>query len=162
MNVYEFVFQNITGANLPLRNYQGQPILVVNTASECGYTPQYAKLQRLWEDYRESNLLILGTPCNDFGGQEPGEDEEIAEFCRENYGVTFPLTTKVTIRGLGCHPFYEALREEAGEDAMPKWNFWKYLFNSQGELVEYWRSDVEPDDPRITHQIERNLHAWIL
>lgn len=162
MNVFEYVFTSINGAPMPLRNWSGQPLFLVNTASECGFTPQYAKLQKLWNDYREGGLVVIGMPCNDFGDQEPGTEEEIAEFCTTNYHVKFPMTSKIRIRGHGAHPLFHAIRDGYGEDAMPRWNFHKYLFDRRGQLVEFWASKVEPDDPVVTHQIERNLQSWIL
>ena len=162
MNVYEYVFRSIGGATMPLGNYRSQPILIVNTASECGYTPQYIGLQRIWEDYRQSGLVVIGIPCNDFGEQEPGDEDQIAEFCETTYQVNFPLTSKTSVHGFGAHPLFQALRDEMGEDTVPRWNFWKYLFGREGDLVGFWPSKIEPDDPVITHQIERNLNSWIL
>jgi glutathione peroxidase len=162
MNVYEFVFMSIDGAPMPLRNYQGQPILIVNTASECGYTSQYAALQSIWEDYRQSGLIIIGMPCDDFGGQEPGTEEEIAEFCTSKYNVTFPMTGKYDVMGMSAHPLFRSIRDEFGDDATPRWNFFKYLFDNNGQMIDFWPSKVPPNDPAITHQIECNLHSWIL
>lgn len=162
MNVFEYVFTSLSGAPMPLRNWSGQPLFLVNTASECGYTPQYAKLQKLWNDYREGGLVVIGMPCDDFGGQEPGTEEEIAEFCATEYQVKFHMTSKISIRGYGAHPLFHAIRDGYGEDALPRWNFHKYLFDRRGELVEFWPSKVEPNDPALTHQIERNLQSWIL
>jgi glutathione peroxidase len=162
MNVHEYFFTSLGGTSLPLSNYRGQPILIVNTASECECTPQYAKLELLWKDYKEGGLVVLGIPSNDFGGQEPGDEDEIAEFCSATYNITFPMTAKQTVKGYSAHPLFAAMREEIGEDAIPRWNFYKYLFDRQGQLIEFWPSAVEPDDPKITHQIERNLHSWIL
>ena len=162
MNVFEFVFVSINGSSMPLSNYQGQPLLIVNTASECDYTPQYTGLQRIWEDYRHSGLMVIGIPCNDFGHQEPADEDTIAEFCSNNYQVNFPMTGKYNIMGISCHPLFNAIREEFGDDATPRWNFYKYLFDSSGQMVDFWPSKVTPEDPSITHQIERNLHSWIL
>jgi glutathione peroxidase len=162
MNVHEYRFHYIDGANMPLEFWDGQPILLVNTASECGYTPQYRKLQRLWEDYRQSQLVVLGLPCNDFGAQEPGTDEKIAAWVREEFGVTFPLTRKIHILGQEAHPLFLDLRDEYGDEILPRWNFTKYLFDGDGRLVERWPSKVEPDDPTLTHAVERNLRAWIV
>ena len=162
MNVHEYFFTSLGGTTLPLSNFRGQPILLVNTASQCTYTPQYQKLQKIWDDYRHSSLVVVGVPSNDFGEQEPDDEEAIAEFCATNYRVSFPMTNKQHVIGRSAHPLFIALREECGEDAVPRWNFFKYLFDRQGQLLEYWPSAVEPDDPKITHQIERNLHSWIL
>ena len=161
MNAYEFYFKSITGATLPLSMYQGQPLLIVNTASECGYTPQYQKLQKLWNEYRGSGLMVIGIPSNDFGEQEPGDEESIANFCYENYGVTFPMTAKQSVIGREAHPIFHAMVEEFGSDLIPKWNFTKYFFDRRGQMLEFWPSAVEPDDPVITHVIERNLSSWV-
>ncbi len=162
MNVYEFVFMSLNGASIPLRNYQGQPILIVNTASECEFTPQYQALEHIWEDYHQSGLIVIGMPCNDFGNQEPGTEEEIAEFCASNYNVSFLMTGKYHVMGISAHPLFHAIREEFGDDASPRWNFYKYLFDGTGQMVDFWPSKVTPDDPVITHQIECNLHSWVL
>ena len=162
MNVHEYAFQSLRGAPISLTRFKGQPVLVVNTASECGFTPQYAKLQRLWNEYRESGLVVLGIPSNDFGEQEPGDDDAIDAFCHENYRITFPMTAKQSIIGAEAHPLFRDLQNEHGSDALPKWNFYKYLFGGHGDLLECWPSKVEPDDPLLTHQIERNLSSWIL
>ncbi len=162
MNVFEYVFTSIGGAPMPLRNWSGQPLLLVNTASECGYTPQLSKLQRLWDEYREGGLVVIGMPCNDFGQQEPGTEEEIAELYATRYEVKFPLTCKVSVMGYGAHPLFHAIRDTYGDDATPRWNFHKYLFDRRGELAEFWPSSVEPDDPLVTHQVERYLQSWIL
>ncbi len=162
MNVFEYVFASLGGGSLALSNYQGQPILIVNTASECGFTPQYQELQRLWMDYQQSGLVVIGIPCDDFGGQEPGDDESIAEFCETNYQVSFPMTGKYGVLGLGAHPIFNAIREEFGTDAMPNWNFYKYLFDRSGQLVDFWPSKISPEDTAITHEIECNLQSWAL
>ena len=161
MYVHEYFFTALRGSSLPLSNYRGQPLLIVNTASECGATPQYKKLQFLWDDYKQSGLVIIGIPSNDFGEQEPGDEEAIDEFCTTNYGVTFPMTAKQHVMGQSAHPLFAAMRDEIGEDAIPRWNFWKYLFDRQGQLLEFWPTAVEPDDPKITHAIEKNLRCWV-
>ena len=162
MNVFEFVFVSINGARMPLSNYQGQPLLIVNTASECEYTSQYQELQRLWMDYRQSGLMVIGIPCDDFGHQEPGDEDSIAEFCEENYQISFPMTGKYNVMGISAHPLFQALREEFGDDVSPRWNFHKYLFDRTGQMLGFWPSAVLPSDSAITHQIERNLQSWIL
>ena len=145
-----------------MSNYQGQLIFIVNTASECEYTPQYRELQRLWMDYKQSGLVVIGIPCDDFGHQEPGDEESIAEFCEKNYQVNFPMTGKYRVMGVSAHPLFHAIREEFGDDATPRWNFYKYLFDRRGQLIDFWPSAVSPDDPAITHQIECNLQSWVL
>jgi glutathione peroxidase len=162
MRIHQYSFRSAQGHALPLERWQGQPILLVNTASECGYTPQYKKLQSLWEEYRPNGLVVLGVPCNDFGGQEPGSDEQIAQFCTEHYAVTFPITTKLSIIGQNPHRLFVDMLEEYGDDLLPRWNFHKYLFGRDGELVDHFPSKMEPDDPAFRHQIERNLGSWTL
>jgi len=147
MNVFEFVFVGLHGARMPLSNYRGQPIFFVNTASECGYTSQYKELQRLWMDYRQSGLIVIGMPCDDFGHQEPADEEAIAEFCETNYRIDFPMTGKYHVMGVA---------------AAPRWNFHKYLFDRNGQMIGNWPSAVPPDDSAITHQIECNLQSWVL
>ena len=135
----------------------GKPTLVVNTASECGYTPQYSDLQRLWRKYRDRGLVVLGVPSNDFGGQEPGDAPKILSFCTLNYGVDFPLAAKTVITSTPRHPFYESIAKEFGEDQLPRWNFHKYLVDAKGELVGSWPSKVSPMDKEITDAIEAAL-----
>ena len=161
MNVYEYVFHAANGARMPLGLWEAQPLLLVNTASKCGFTPQLAKLQALYNEYRGANLVVIALPCNDFGGQEPGTEQEIVRFYWDEYGVSFPITSKIHVRGLEAHPLFRALLDSYGEDVLPKWNFTKYLFNTQGDLVEYWPARTEPTDPALTHQVERNLRSWV-
>lgn len=137
----------------------GQPTLIVNTASECGYTPQYAGLQRLWERYRDRGLVVLGVPCNDFGAQEPGGAAQVAQFCSARYGVTFSLAAKVSILGADRHPFYQSVATLLGEDQLPRWNFHKYLVGRDGELLGVWPSKVEPEDAELVAAIEAALLA---
>jgi glutathione peroxidase len=162
MNVFESVFVSITGARMPLSNYRGQPILIVNTASECEFTPQYHELQRIWMDYRQSGLIVIGIPCDDFGHLEPGDEDSITEFLETNYQVSFPVTGKYNVMGVSAHPLFHTIREEFGDDATPRWNFHKYLFDRNGQMIGSWRPDVTPNDPAITHQIECNLQSWVL
>jgi glutathione peroxidase len=162
MRVHEFAFRSVTGSSLPLERWTGQPLMLVNTASECGFTTQYGKLQSLWEEYRPSGLVVIAVPCNEFGGQEPGGDEEINAFCQSHYGVTFPVTAKQSIIGANPHPLFIALREEYTSDILPRWNFHKYLFGRDGELIDHFPSKVEPDDPGFRHTLEKNLGAWTI
>ena len=162
MRVHEFAFSSLQGASMPLERWTGQPLLLVNTASECGFTPQYAKLQALWEEYRPAGLVVLGIPCNDFGAQEPGDETAIEEFCTSRFDVTFPMTKKQTILGRDSHPLFIAMREEYTSDILPTWNFFKYLFGRDGNLLHHWPSSIEPDEPGFRHEIERNLSSWRL
>ncbi|PKQ07328.1 MAG: glutathione peroxidase [Alphaproteobacteria bacterium HGW-Alphaproteobacteria-12] len=157
MSAFEFEFRTITGEALPLSRFEGNPVLVVNTASQCGLTPQYRELQGLWEKYRARGLTIIGVPSNDFGAQEPGTEHEIAEFCEVNYAVTFPLTAKQQVIGGEAHPFYRWACEVAGEDAAPRWNFHKYLIAPDGSLAQVYPSKMSPLDTAIIGEIERLL-----
>jgi glutathione peroxidase len=155
--VLNLAFEKLGGGTLTGPEGFGQPTLVVNTASECGYTPQYAALQKVWEKYRERGLVVLGVPCNDFGAQEPGDAAQIGAFCQKNYGVTFPLADKVVITGRGRHPFYQGVAQGLGEDQLPRWNFHKYLVGADGELLGAWPSKVSPLSKEIMDAIEAAL-----
>jgi len=162
MRVHEFAFSSLQGASMPLDRWRGQPLLLVNTASECGFTPQYTKLQALWEEYRPAGLIVLGIPCNDFGAQEPGDESTIRDFCASQFNVTFPMTEKQEILGKNAHPLFLTMREEYTSDILPTWNFFKYLFGQDGNLLHHWPSNIEPDEPGFRHEIERNLSSWRL
>ena len=151
-------FDQLGGGNRTGAAGFGKPTLVVNTASECGYTPQYAELQQLWERYRERGLVVLGVPCNDYGAQEPGEGPQIGAFCQKNYGVTFPLTAKAGITGAATrHPFYQSVAQALGEENLPRWNFHKFLVGANGELLGGWPSKVSPLAKEITDAVEAAL-----
>ena len=154
MSAYDFSFNDIDGEPLELSRFAGQALLIVNTASECGYTPQYAELETLWTRYRARGLVVLGVPSNDFGAQEPGSEAEIKQFCQTNYAVDFPLTQKQRVIGGDAHPFYQWVVDEIGEVAAPKWNFHKYLIGPDGSLAGLWPSDVSPLDLEITETID--------
>lgn len=156
MSAYDFSFNDIDGEPLELSRFAGQALLVVNTASACGYTPQYAELETLWSRYRARGLVVLGVPSNDFGAQEPGS-AEIKQFCQTNYTVDFPLTQKQRVIGGDAHPFYQWVVDEIGEVAAPKWNFHKYLIGPDGSLAGLWPSDVSPLDSEITDAIDALL-----
>ena len=156
-DAYRFEFIALDGGKLPLAQWRGRPVLVVNTASYCGYTPQYADLEALWRRYRERGLVVLGVPSNDFGRQEPGSAAEIDAFCRTRYGVDFPLAEKARVLGAEAHPFYLWIAESLGEAGTPRWNFHKYLIGPTGELAGAWPSRVSPSDPEIVTEIERLL-----
>lgn len=157
MSAHQFEFRTIAGQALPLSQYKGQAVLVVNTASRCGLTPQYRDLQGLWEKYKSRGLIVLGVPCNDFGAQEPGTEAEIVSFCEVNYDIDFPLTAKQSVIGAEAHPFYKWVAEVAGEDALPKWNFHKYLIGPDGSLVQVFGSRTGPLDEVVVKEIEALL-----
>jgi len=135
--------------------YQGKVILVVNTASQCGYTPQYEGLEKLYRRYKDRGLVILGFPSNDFGGQEPGSNREIAKFCEANYGVSFPMFEKSSVAMGKVNPFYARLSKAAG--AAPAWNFHKYLIDRSGTKAQSFATRVEPSNPKLVKEIERLL-----
>jgi glutathione peroxidase len=152
-------FEAIEGGRMPLGKWRGKALLVVNTASFCGYTPQYEGLQKLWERYEAKGLVVIGVPSNDFGAQEPKSESEILGFCKGAYNVTFPLTTKVGVKGAGAHPFYRWARETLGAGSAPGWNFHKYLVGRDGKLIAGYGSGVEPLSPQLVRAIEAALAA---
>jgi glutathione peroxidase len=147
MTAYAFSFAALKGGDIKLADYAGKPILVVNTASQCGYTPQYAGLQELWSRFRERGLVIVGVPSNDFGGQEPGGVTEIEHTAHQGYGVSFPLAAKADVRGAAPHPFYKWAAAERPLE-LPRWNFHKYLIGRDGHIAASFATSVEPTDAR--------------
>lgn len=156
---HDFSFHRITGQPMPLANFAGKTLLVVNTASVCGFTPQYEGLQKLHEAYGPKGLVVIGVPCNDFGAQEPGDESEIASFCSVNYGVSFPMTQKEMVLGENAHPFYLWAREALGEEQAPKWNFHKYLVSQDGALITAIPTGTDPTDPEVVEQVTAALPA---
>ena len=157
-NAYDYAFTALTGGKpLPLAAFKGQVILIVNTASKCGFTPQYAGLEKLYTTFKDRGLVIIGVPSNDFGQQEPGNSDSIADFCHINYGVSFPMTQKEVVVGPNAHPFYRFAKHELGFIAAPKWNFHKYLINRNGEIVNYFFSTTSPQSKRLIKAIESCL-----
>ena len=156
MTASVFSFAGLDGGDIRLAAHAGKPILVVNTASQCGYTPQYAGLQELWTRYRDRGLMIIAVPSNDFGGQEPGGASEIHATANHVYGITFPLAEKAVVKGASPHPFYKWAASERPLD-VPRWNFHKYLIGRDGHIVAAFPSAVEPNDPRLIAAIEKQL-----
>jgi glutathione peroxidase len=156
-DAYQFEFVALDGGRLPLASWRGRPVLVVNTASYCGYTPQYRELETLWRRYREQGVVVLGVPSNDFGAQEPGTAAEIRDFCETNYQVDFPLTEKCRVVGAAAHPFYRWVAAALGEAGVPRWNFHKYLIGPDGQLAGTWPAQVRPSDAAITGAIDSAL-----
>lgn len=153
---HAFTLTAIEGDPLPLGQWRGRPVLVVNTASFCGFTDQYADLQALWERYRERGLVVLGVPSNDFN-QETGSSGEIKTFCETNFAIDFPLADKTQVAGADAHPLFVWLRAELGPAAGPRWNFFKFLIGPDGKAVAAWPSQVRPGSPQIIQAIERVL-----
>ena len=157
MTAYDFSFRTIDGAPMPLADYRGKVLLVVNTASYCGLTPQYEGLEALYARYREQGLVVIGVPANDFGKQEPGTEQEIKTFCTTRFSVDFPLASKEQVIGGEAHPFYKWAVAELGEDAAPKWNFHKYLIGKDGRIAGVFGSRTVPDAPDLVQAVETAL-----
>ena len=156
-SIYDFQVTSLDGGKIDFAAYKGKKILIVNTASECGYTPQYEGLQKLYESHKD-RLVIVGFPANDFGKQEPGTDAQIGEFCQKNYGVTFPMAAKISVKGNEMAPIYHWLTEKEHNhnmDSKVKWNFQKYLIDEEGKLVAVFLSAVKPDSPEMLAAIEK-------
>jgi glutathione peroxidase len=156
ITAYAFSFRGLDGGDISLAEYAGRPLLIVNTASLCGYTPQYAGLQELWTEFHGRGLMIIGVPSNDFGGQEPGGSREIAETAQHQYGVTFPIAAKAVVNGPEAHPFYKWAAAARPKD-VPRWNFHKYLIGHDGYIADVFPSAVEPSDTRVKTAIARAL-----
>jgi glutathione peroxidase len=152
---YDFSFSGLKGGTISLKDFTGKKVLVVNTASKCGLTPQYAGLEALYRARGKDGLVVLGVPSNDFGAQEPGSETEIGAFCDSNYGVSFPMTAKQKVVGDDAHPFYRWAVEKLGADAAPRWNFHKILIGENGELLGYFGSKTTPDAPEIAAAVDK-------
>lgn len=157
-SIYDFKVDALSkGKSINLADYKGKKILIVNTASKCGFTPQYEGLEKLYETYK-NELVIVGFPANNFGAQEPGSNEEIGEFCKKNYGVSFPMASKVSVKGDDIHPLFQYLVAEAkklGKDDPIKWNFTKFLLDENGKLIDVFPSKVKPMDEEITKYLSK-------
>lgn len=152
-SIYKYKVNGLEGQSIDFSKFKGKKILIVNTASECGSTPQYAELQQLYSKYK-GKLVIVGFPANNFGGQEPGSNTQIQEFCKRNYGVTFPMAAKVSVKGSDAHPLFKYLTQEAkkigAEDPVIRWNFTKFLIDEKGKLVKVFPTKVKPMSEEIT------------
>ena len=157
--VYSFTLNSIDGKPAPLADYKGKVVLVVNVASQCGYTPQYSALEATYEKYKDQGFAILGFPANNFGAQEPGTNEEIKTFCTRKYSVTFPMYSKISVKGADQAPLYAYLTKETGPGLTGdiKWNFTKFLIGKDGAILARFESPVKPDDPKVTAAIEKAL-----
>ena len=158
ITAYAFSFPALDKGEIKLADYAGQPLMIVNTASLCGFTPQYAGLQQLWTEFHARGLAIVGIPSNDFGGQEPGGASDIAETAQHQYGVTFPISAKTVVKGPNAHPFYKWAAELRPKD-VPRWNFHKYLIGRDGNIADVFPESVEPTDTRVKTTIARALGA---
>jgi len=156
--MHDFTVQSIDFTEMPLSQFAGKAVLIVNTASYCGYTPQFKGLQKLWSNYRDKGLVVLGIPANDFGEQEPGSERNIKNFCKVNFQVDFPMTKKMVVKGGETNaPLYEWLAGELGEESRPVWNFHKYLVNAKGEAVAFFPTKMKPNSDTIIAAIEKTL-----
>ena len=156
-SAYDFSFTAIDGTPLPLKNFEGQALLVVNVASRCGYTPQYAGLQKLYSSYHPRGFEVIGVPCNQFLWQEPAKEMEIAAFCAATYSVSFPMTEKTHVKGGHAHPFFKWMRESLGKAAHPAWNFHKLMTDRLGKPLAAFPTRMTPEDPKIRSTIEAAL-----
>ena len=154
-SAHAFSFKSLEGKPLPLAQFAGKPMVIVNTASKCGFTPQYEGLEALWQAKRDHGLVVLGVPSNDFAGQEPGSASEIQSFCQVRYGVDFPLTEKVHVKGDEAHPLFQWIGAKGGFLAKPHWNFYKYLIGPDGRFIDWFSSITAPGSARFTRAVDR-------
>jgi glutathione peroxidase len=158
LTAFAFSFPGLDGSNIKLADYAGKPILVVNTASQCGYTPQFTGLQQLWAQFHERGLMIVAVPSNDFGGQEPGDASAIADTAQHQYCVKFPIAAKAVVKGAQAHPFFKWAAAERPNQT-PRWNFHKYLIGDDGHIAAVFATEVEPTDTRVVTAIAKQLPA---
>jgi glutathione peroxidase len=159
-SIHDFVMKNIDGSDVKMEEYKGKVLLIVNVASECGYTPQYEGLQKIYTKYKDQNFLVLGFPANNFGQQEPGSNEEIKTFCQRRFGVSFPVFSKISVKGSDKHPFYRFLTEKETNPEFSgeiKWNFNKFLVDKNGKIVARFDSGDEPEGDKVTQAIEQAI-----
>ena len=154
---YDFAFTSLKGEPMPLSDFAGRPLLIVNTASKCGFTPQYKELEAIWRKYADDGLVVLGVPSNDFANQEPGNAAEIANFCEINFGVDFPLTEKVHVTGASAHPLFKWLGAQGGLLSKPRWNFYKYVIGRDGKLVDWFASTTTPSSAKVERALKKAL-----
>ncbi len=153
-NVYNYEFNGIDGSLIKFSEFRNKVIVVVNVASRCGYTPQYEDLQTLWSKYKDKNLVVIGVPTNNFR-QEPGSNKEIKDFCNTNFGITFPMTEKISVIGPNSHPFYKWARKDFGIGAIPKWNFHKIIIGKNGKIANTFSSITKPSSKKFINEIEK-------
>jgi len=156
--LYDIEIKTITGEIISLSKYKGKTIFLVNVASNCGFTKQYADLQNLWEKYREKDLIVIGIPSNQFGGQEPGSNTEIKDFCETNFNINFLMTSKQDVKGINAHKIYKWAKISYGKSAVPKWNFHKILINKEGNIVDTFASFTNPMSKKVVLKIEKILN----
>ena len=152
---YDFEFKDLDGSALNLSNYKGKVLVVVNVASQCGFTKQYEDMQKIWEKYQEKGLVMIGVPSNDFGKQEPGSNTEIKNFCEAKFGISFPMTEKVSVKGTNAHPFYIWAEKNHGNSAIPKWNFHKIIIDKSGKIADTFTSITNPSSKKFTNRLDK-------
>ena len=152
---YDFNFKDLDGSTLNLSEYRGKVIVAINVASQCGFTSQYEDMQQIWEKYQSKGIIILGIPSNDFGQQEPGSNEDIKNFCEAKFGISFPMTEKVSVKGTDAHPFYIWARKNYGISAIPKWNFHKIIIDKNGKIAETFSSITNPSSKKFIKILEK-------
>ena len=155
---YDFSFNDLDGTKLNLAEFQNKIIIVVNVASQCGFTKQYNDMQKVWEKYQNKGLVMIGVPSNDFGNQEPGDKSEIKNFCEAKFGITFPMTEKVIVKGDNAHPFFIWAKKNYGKDAVPKWNFHKIIIGKNGKIYDTFASITKPTSKKFIKTIEDALN----
>jgi len=156
---YDFKFKDLDGSQLSLSEYKGKVIIAVNVASQCGFTKQYEDMQDVWKKYQSKGIIMLGIPSNDFGQQEPGTSKEIKNFCEAKFGITFPMTEKVTVKGPDAHPFYVWAKDNYGKSAIPKWNFHKIIIDKSGKIADTFSSITNPSSKKFIKVLEKLINA---
>ena len=154
-DVYKFSFEGIDGKQIFLKDFKNKPILIVNTASLCGFTYQYEELERLYKKFKTKDLIVIGIPSNDFGNQELDDNKKVKEFCSLNFNITFPMTSITSIKGNDKHPFFDWVKKQGGVLSTPKWNFYKYLIDREGKLVSWFSSVTKPLSKKLLSEIEK-------
>ena len=154
---YDYKFNDLDGSELNLNEFKSKVVVVINVASQCGFTNQYEDMQKIWDKYQDKGVVILGVPSNDFGKQEPGTSEEIKNFCEAKFGIAFPMTEKVSVKGENAHPFYIWARENYGKSAIPKWNFCKIIINRHGKVEDTFSSITNPSSKKFITTLEKTL-----
>ena len=155
--VYDFNFKDLDGSIINLSEYKNKVIVIINVASQCGFTKQYNDMQTIWDKYQEKGLIMMGVPSNDFGKQEPGTNKEIKNFCEAKFGITFPMTEKIIVKGENAHPFYLWAKKNHGNSAVPKWNFHKIIIGKDGKVFETFSSMTNPTSKKFINSIETAL-----
>ena len=158
-SAYDFSFTDLDGSILKLSEYKNKVIVVVNVASQCGFTKQYTDMQSIWEKYQDKGIVVLGVPSNDFGKQEPGSNQEIKNFCEAKFGISFPMTEKVSVKGSNAHPFYVWAKENYGNAAVPKWNFHKIIIGKNGKIIDTFASFTKPTSKKFLKIIDREIKS---